>query len=200
MFTFNNAEYKVVARTTNDFGEVAEIAVNDNGELALRKFTYNSVGEPTDIKIKALDKSKITIFQQGDFSLLFHNSLTLIIMIPNIIKTIIKDIPSVANSSIRLMNENRDRGQFTFVTTDAKAVAIVLTNVPKGAPKSISAHKKQMIADFLYLVAVEGDHMCTSEGKKYTLADIAKEIDLIISQDVVLWDMEENGEYLIIED
>lgn len=27
MFTFNNAEYKVVARTTNDFGEVAEIAV-----------------------------------------------------------------------------------------------------------------------------------------------------------------------------
>ena len=60
MFTFNNAEYKVVARTTNDFGEVAEIAINDNGELALR--------------------------------------------------------------------------QFTFVTTDAKAVAIVLTNVPKGAP------------------------------------------------------------------
>ena len=41
MFTFNNAEYKVVARTTNDFGEVAEIAVNNNGELALRKFTYN---------------------------------------------------------------------------------------------------------------------------------------------------------------
>ena len=121
-------------------------------------------------------------------------------MIPNIIKNIINDIPSVANSSIRLMNENRDRGQFTFVTTDAKAVAIVLTNVPKGTPKSISAHKKQMIADFLYLVAVEGDHMCTSEGKKYTLADVAKEIDLIISQDVALWDMEENDEYLIIED
>ena len=121
-------------------------------------------------------------------------------MIPNIIKTIIKDIPSVANSSIRLMNENRDRGQFTFVTTDAKAVAIVLTNVPKGTPKSISAHKKQMIADFLYLVAVEGNHMCTSEGKKYTLADVAKEIDLIISQDVALWDMEEDDEYLIIED
>lgn len=34
-------------------------------------------------------------------------------MIPNIIKNIIKDIPSVANSSIRLMNENRDRGQFS---------------------------------------------------------------------------------------
>lgn len=48
MFTFNNAEYKVVARTTNDFGEVAEIAVNNNGELALRKFTYNSVGEPNN--------------------------------------------------------------------------------------------------------------------------------------------------------
>ena len=46
MFQFNNAEYKVVARTTNDFGEVAEIAVN-NGELALRQFTYNAVGEPT---------------------------------------------------------------------------------------------------------------------------------------------------------
>lgn len=73
MFTFNNAEYKVVARTTNDFGEVAEIAINDKGELALRQFTYNSVGEPTDIKIKMLDKSKTTIFQQGDFSLLSHN-------------------------------------------------------------------------------------------------------------------------------
>ena len=110
-------------------------------------------------------------------------------MITNIIKNLIKDIPSVANSSIRLMNENRDNGQFTFVTTDASSVAIVLTNIPKGAPKSISAHKKQMIADFLYLVAVEGDHMRTSEGKEYTLADMAKEIDLIISQDVVLWDM-----------
>ena len=62
MFTFNNAEYKVVARTTNDFGEVAEIAINDKSELALRQFTYNSVGEPTDIRIKMLDKSKTTIF------------------------------------------------------------------------------------------------------------------------------------------
>lgn len=40
MFTFNNAEYKVVAHTTNDFGE-----------LALRQFTYDATGEPTDIKI-----------------------------------------------------------------------------------------------------------------------------------------------------
>ena len=62
MFTFNNAEYKVVARTTNDFGEVAEIAINNNGELALRKFTYNAVGEPTNVTIKLLDKSKTTIF------------------------------------------------------------------------------------------------------------------------------------------
>lgn len=62
MFTFNNAEYKVVARTTNDFGEVSEISINDNGELALRQFTYNAIGEPTDIKIKMLDKSKTTIF------------------------------------------------------------------------------------------------------------------------------------------
>jgi hypothetical protein len=29
MFKFNDAEYKVVARTTNDFGE---IAINDKGE------------------------------------------------------------------------------------------------------------------------------------------------------------------------
>ena len=62
MFTFNNAEYKVVARTTNDFGEVAEIAINDKSELALRQFTYNSVGESTDVTIKLLDKSKTTIF------------------------------------------------------------------------------------------------------------------------------------------
>ena len=62
MFKFNDAEYKVVARTTNDFGEVAEIAVNNNGELALRKFTYDATGKPTDIEIKMLDKSKTTIF------------------------------------------------------------------------------------------------------------------------------------------
>ena len=110
-------------------------------------------------------------------------------MITNIIKNLIKDFPQVSNSSIRLMNENRDNGQVTFVTTDASAVAIVLTNVPNGAPKSVADYKKQMIADFLYLVAVEGDHMRTSEGKGYTLADMAKEIDLIIFQDVVLWDM-----------
>lgn len=62
MFTFNNTEYKVVVRTTNDFGEVAEIAVSDNGELALRQFTYDATGEPTGITIKLLDKSKTTIF------------------------------------------------------------------------------------------------------------------------------------------
>lgn len=62
MFTFNNTEYKVVVRTTNDFGEVAEIAVSDNGELALRQFTYDAAGEPTGITIKLLDKSKTTIF------------------------------------------------------------------------------------------------------------------------------------------
>lgn len=74
MFQFNNAEYKVVARTTNDFGEVAEIAVNNNGELALRQFTYNAVGEPTNIEIKMLDKSKTTIFQWGNFLPTFYFS------------------------------------------------------------------------------------------------------------------------------
>lgn len=112
-------------------------------------------------------------------------------MITNIIKNLIKDIPSVADSTIRLMCDNRDNGQFIFVTTDSKAVAIVLTNVPKGTPKSITDYKKQMIADFLHMVSVEGVHMRTSEDKEYTLADIAKEIDLIISQDVVFWDMQD---------
>ena len=67
-------------------------------------------------------------------------------MITNIIKNLIKDIPSVADSTIRLMCDNRDNGQFIFVTTDSKAVAIVLTNVPNGAPKSITDYKKQMLA------------------------------------------------------
>ena len=62
MFQFNNAEYRVVARAANDFGEVAEIARNAKGELARRQFTYDATGEPTDIKIKMLDKSKTTIF------------------------------------------------------------------------------------------------------------------------------------------
>ena len=34
-------------------------------------------------------------------------------MITNIIKNIIKDIPSVANSTIYLFSENKDNGEFT---------------------------------------------------------------------------------------
>jgi len=108
-------------------------------------------------------------------------------MITNIIKNLIKDIPSVANSTIRLMADNRDNGLYYFITEND--VAIVVTNIPKGAPTSVEDYKKQMIADFLYLVATQYDHMGNKDGKPYTLATMADEIDDIINQDVVLWNM-----------
>ena len=179
MFTFNNAEYKVVARTTNDFGEVAEIAINDNGELALRQFTYNAVGEPTDIKIKALDKSKTTIFQQGDFSLLFiiFNSLTLTIMITNIIKNIIKDIPSVANSKFDSVQLLPIGNKVELKVKTPKELTIVVSNIPQNT-NSVTDYKKCLIVDTLI-------------GSDMTLAELANEIDNIINSDVTLWDMKD---------
>lgn len=111
-------------------------------------------------------------------------------MITNIIKNLIKDIPSVANSTIRLMCDNKDKGYFVFVTQDENQVAIVVTNAPKDTPTSIDSYKKQMIVDFLYMIATQFEHMLDKDEKPYTLTTIAEDIDGIINQDVVLWNMQ----------
>ena len=110
-------------------------------------------------------------------------------MITNIIKNLIKDIPSVANSTIRLAFKDTDKGSFYFITNDEQKVTIAVTNAPKKVT-SVDTFKKQLIADLLYIAATD-DHTFDADGKPYTLASLAKAIDDIINQGVVLWDMKD---------
>ena len=110
-------------------------------------------------------------------------------MITNIIKDLIKDIPSVANSTIRLAFQDKDNGSFYFITNDEQKVTIAVTNAPKKVT-SVGTFKKQLIADLLYIAATD-DNMFDCDGKPYTLAALAKAIDDIINQFVVLWDMKD---------
>lgn len=110
-------------------------------------------------------------------------------MITNIIKDLIKDIPSVANSTIRLAFEDKDNGTFYFITNDEEKVTIAVTNAPKKVT-SVEAFKKQLIVDLLYMVATQ-DNILDCNGKPYTLASLAKTIDDIIKPVVVLWNMKD---------
>lgn len=110
-------------------------------------------------------------------------------MVINIIKDLIKDIPSVANSTIRLAFQDKDKGSFYFITNDEQKVTIAVTNVPKEVT-SVDAFKKQLIADLLYIAATD-EHTFDADGKPYTLASLAKAIDDIIKPVVVLWDMKD---------
>ena len=57
-------------------------------------------------------------------------------MITNIIKNIIKDIPSVANSTIYLFSENKNNGEFTVALTDNDNILLVV-QCKRGAMKSV---------------------------------------------------------------
>ena len=66
MFKFNDAEYKVVARTTNDFGE---IAINDKGEWLF-------VNSPTTQQVSLLtSKHLIRVKQPYSSREISHNFL-----------------------------------------------------------------------------------------------------------------------------
>lgn len=69
-------------------------------------------------------------------------------MITNIIKNIIKDIPSVANSTIYLFSENKDNGEFTVALTDN---ILLVVQCKRGAAQSVDDYKKQLIADHIYM-------------------------------------------------
>ena len=98
-------------------------------------------------------------------------------MITNIIKNIIKDIPSVANSkfdSVQLLPIG-DKVELKVKTP--KELTIVVSNVPQST-NSVTDYKKCLVVDTLI-------------GSDMTLAELAKEIDDIINSDVVLWDMQD---------
>lgn len=107
-------------------------------------------------------------------------------MIPNIIKTIIKDIPSVANSTIYLFSENKDNGEFTVALTDNDNILLVV-QCKRRAAQSVDDYKKQLIADHIYMATQSGT--CGSDHKPITMSVLADMIDKLINTEVVLWQL-----------
>ena len=107
-------------------------------------------------------------------------------MITNIIKNIIKDIPSVANSTIYLFSENKDNGEFTVALTDNDNILLVV-QCKQGAAQSVDDYKKQLIADHIYMAA-QSD-ACGSDHKPITMSVLADMIDKLINTEVVLWQL-----------
>jgi len=95
-------------------------------------------------------------------------------MITNIIKNLIKDIPSVANLDLRQGDLNADQTEITFYVGK---VTIVLSNLSYETSISIEIYKKrQIVQAFL-----------DSVGKP--LQTLSDRIDAIINSDIVLWNM-----------
>ena len=106
-------------------------------------------------------------------------------MITNIIKNIIKDIPSVANSTIYLFSENKDNGEFTVALTDNDNILLVV-QCKRGATQSVDDYKKQLIADHIYMATQSA---CGADHKPITMSVLADMIDKLINTEVVLWQL-----------
>ena len=96
-------------------------------------------------------------------------------MITNIIKNIIKDIPSVANSKFDSVQLLPVGNEVELKVKTPKELTIVVSNIPQNT-NSVTDYKKCLIVDTLI-------------GSDMTLAELANKIDNIIDSDVVLWDM-----------
>ena len=97
-------------------------------------------------------------------------------MITNIIKNLIKDIPSVANLDLRQGDLNIDQTEITFYVGK---ITIVLTNLPQGVSTSVDTYKKrQIVQAFL-----------DSVGEPIQI--LSDRIDAIINSDIILWDMQD---------
>ena len=107
-------------------------------------------------------------------------------MITNIIKNIIKDIPSVATSTIKLVYANKEHNEFTVAPVTDDKLIIVVQSTP-GAASSAEDWKKKMIADTLYM-ATQAD--CYDANHNIlTMSVLADTIDDIINTKVVLWQL-----------
>ena len=107
-------------------------------------------------------------------------------MITNIIKNIIKDIPTVANSTIYLFSENKDNGEFTVALTDNDNILLVV-QCKQGAAQTVNDYKRQLIADHIYM-ATQSD-TCSLDHKPITMSVLADMIDKLINTEVVLWQL-----------
>lgn len=97
-------------------------------------------------------------------------------MIINIIKNLIKDIPSVANSKFDFVQLLPIENKVELKVKTPKEVTIVVSNIPQNT-NSVTDYKKRLIVD-------------TLTGSDKTLAELANEIDNIINSDIILWDIE----------
>lgn len=107
-------------------------------------------------------------------------------MITNIIRNIIKDFPSVANSTLFLFYDNKQIHEFAVSLTDNDNIIIVVQNTIEAA-KSVEDWKKKMIADHIYIATQPDTH--TADGKPITMSALADMIDKFINMDVVLWQL-----------
>lgn len=107
-------------------------------------------------------------------------------MITNIIRDIIKDFPSVANSTVKLVCVNKENNEFTVAPTTDNNLNIVVQSTP-GAAKSVEDWKKKMITDSIYIATQPDTH--TADGKPITMSALADMIDKFINMDVVLWQL-----------
>ena len=96
-------------------------------------------------------------------------------MITNIIRNIIKDFPSVANSKFDSVQLLSIGNKVELKIKTPKELTIVVSNIPQNT-NSVSDYKACLIIDTLI-------------GSDMTLAELADEIDNIINSDVVLWNM-----------
>lgn len=97
-------------------------------------------------------------------------------MITNIIKNLIKDIPSVTNSKFDSVQLLPIGNKVELKVKTPKKLTIVVSNIPQNT-NSVADYKKGLIVEALI-------------GSDMTLAELANEIDDIINADVVLWDMQ----------
>lgn len=98
-------------------------------------------------------------------------------MITNIIRNIIKDFPSVANSKFDSVQLFPIGNKVELKVKIPKELTIVVSNIPQNT-NSVTDYKKCLIVDTLI-------------GSDMTLAKLANEIDNIINSDVVLLDMKD---------
>ena len=107
-------------------------------------------------------------------------------MITNIIKTIIKEFPHVANSPIIKVCENSELHMLTIAPADYDNLMIVVI-AKTSVPTSAEEWKRNMIAEHIYMATQSDAH--NKDNKVVTMADLAEVIDNIINSNVVLWQL-----------
>lgn len=106
-------------------------------------------------------------------------------MLTNIIKNIIKDIPSVANSELKAVFSNLENGEVCFSPVDSKIT--VLVKRPSRDVHTTEDFKKTQIFDLIYFAA--NGNIEFDVNKPHTMQTLSNEIDGILNQEVVVWDL-----------